>query len=382
MPHLQQQQQWVLSSLPAISACTFSSGVITAVQGACWQAGAEPPATPTARSDSSSSDAVAKRPTVHLTIDSAEQLPAADAVIAAMYGMQDAISSLEQHQVVHAVVIADMVHAETAGQQALQVLQAAAESEQGLSATAVQALTGLSVWPACLLQLLPTIVKHAPCCKVDATDWEAVTAADDGGRVQWLLVAALGDLQAVWSDKQLKELLLGLPLPAMQLLLSSDQLRVPSEDTVLYTADVYMSAKCDDAGQAAKAALAQLVRAPQLSLLALRCAALPADSDQQLLGAYAQELRDLLALRQLATAEELPSALQQLGGTPASWQLGPRQIRPLEGDVRLEWRLPVEQLRQACRDSFEQKTVIAIESPWAGWAGSCLCHVYRKRAGP
>jgi hypothetical protein len=135
---------------------------------------------------------------VQLTIGSAEQLPAAEAVIAAMYGVPDATSSLEQHQAVHAVVIADMVHAEVAGQQALQVLQAAAKSEQGLTAAAVQALAGLPVWLSCLLQLLPAVVQRAPCCRDSKAYLAAITAADAGGRVQQLLVAAFGDLQAVW----------------------------------------------------------------------------------------------------------------------------------------------------------------------------------------
>jgi hypothetical protein len=175
--------------------------LILAVQGARWQADAmlsEPP-TRTIRGSSSSSSTAghAKRPTVHLTIDSAEQLPAAEAVIAAMYGVPDAISSLEQQQVVHAVVIADMVHAETAQQQVLQALQAAAMSQYGLAAAVLQALAGMSVWTACLLQLLLTIVEHAPCCRDSTADLEAVAAADVGGRMQQLLVAVLGNLQAV-----------------------------------------------------------------------------------------------------------------------------------------------------------------------------------------
>jgi hypothetical protein len=50
---------------------------------------------------------------------------------------------LEQLQLVHAVTIADMVHAEAAVQQAVRALATAAESEQGLSAAALQLLAGL-----------------------------------------------------------------------------------------------------------------------------------------------------------------------------------------------------------------------------------------------
>jgi hypothetical protein len=116
-----------------------------------------------------------------------------------MYLKPDAISSLEQQQVVHAIVIADMAGAEAAEQQALQALRAAAQSEEGLTAAALQALAGLPVWPACLLQLLPTIVEHAPCCRDSTADLAAVVVADAGGEIQQVLLA-VGDLQAVWSD--------------------------------------------------------------------------------------------------------------------------------------------------------------------------------------
>jgi hypothetical protein len=185
--------------------------------------------------------------------------------------------------------------------------------------------------------------------------------------VQQLLVAVLGDLQAVWSDKQLQELLLGLPLPAIQLLLSSDQLCVPSEDTMLHTAKQYVKARWDILAADAKTSLGQLVRAPQLSMFALSCAALPADS--QLLGGSgnarsgAQKLRDQLQLKRTATAEELATALGTFEGAPASWRLGPCQIRLLTGGVRLDWRLPLEQLKRACRDSSAQQNVVSITSP-------------------
>ncbi len=40
------------------------------------------------------------------------------------------------------------------------------------------------------------------------------------------LVAVLGDLDEVWADKELREVLLGLPVDGMELLLSSDRLQV------------------------------------------------------------------------------------------------------------------------------------------------------------
>uniref|UniRef100_A0A383VZ76 BACK domain-containing protein n=1 Tax=Tetradesmus obliquus TaxID=3088 RepID=A0A383VZ76_TETOB len=307
-----------LTSFPAHNIALDTSEYFRVQQGACWKDAAEPDANAKARdgssfsgSSSSSSAAHAKRPVVRLTIDRAEQLPAAEAVIAAMYGVPDAISSLEQQQM-----------------------------------------------------LLQSIVEQAPCCRNSSAGLAAVLAADVGGKIQQLLVAAYGDLQAVWSDAQQQAMLLALPLPAMQLLLSSDQLCVPSEDTVLYTAKKYVQAQKTTAkAAAAKAALAPLVRAPQLSMFALSCAALPASSGQQLLSIYALKLVSLQSLKRIAFTGELAAALEAMEGAPASWLLRPRQIKPLVDGVRLQWRLPVEQLQQACRDSFAQQQVVHIYSP-------------------
>jgi hypothetical protein len=325
-------------------------------------------------SSSAAAASLAGLPTVCLTIDSGEQLPAATAVIAAMYGVDsgwNAMSSLQQQQLVHAVVIADRLQVTPVCRQAQQLLVEAAKAEQGLSAAALDALTlGLSPWPSCLLTLLPTIVQHVPCCKQSTADLAAIAAADTGGKVQRLLVAVLGNLQAVWSDAEQRRVLLGLPLPAMQLLLSSDQLQVLSEDTVLYTAAKYAAAQAegelDDAAAAAaaaKAALAPLVRAPLLSSFAVSSAALAAASSQQLLSNYAHHMQVLINLQGKASATEQLEQLRQVECTPSSWLLGHRQlVSSAGGGVRLEWRLAVEELRQACRKGFEQQETVSLHS--------------------
>jgi hypothetical protein len=306
---------------------------------------------------------------LYLTVDSAEQLPAVEAVIAAMYGVAAALSSLDQEQLVHALLIADMVHAEAAAQQAMEPLTAAAQAEQGLSATALEALIGLTAWPAFLLKLLTTVVQHAPCCRDRIASLEAITAADSNSRVQRLLVAALGDLEAVWADKQLTKLLLELPLPAMQLLLSSDQPRVASEDAVLFTAQQCInSQKLDVSHNVLRVALAPLVRAPHLLLFPLSCMAVAPNSSVLLMGDYDTQLRSLLCLNDAAEPLQHADALESIRGFPPSWRLGPRQIRPLADGVRLEWRL--EQLRQACRDSFARQQGVYRHSP--GWSPA-LC---------
>jgi hypothetical protein len=175
-------------------------------------------------------------------------------------------------------------------------------------------------------------------------------------------------------------MLLGLPLPAVQLLLSSDQLCVPSEDTVLYTAKQYIKAQQKTpAKRAAKAALAQLVRAPELSVFALSCEAPPADSDQQLLTAYIAWLGGLLSLKRNASATELAEFLKDFTDCPASWRFGSHQLMPLADGVQLEWRLPVEDLKQACRESLEKEDKVWLYSrnspPFGGvaWQMKVLC---------
>jgi hypothetical protein len=149
------------------------------LQAEHWQADPATAPLPDAQSASTKRrGSSSHRPTLYLTIDSAEHLPAAEALIAAMYGAPNILNSLQEQQLVQAVVIADMVHAEAAAEQAVSALKAEAESEQGLSAAALDALAGLPAWPARLVQLVPAIVKHAPCCRHAIADLPTITAAD------------------------------------------------------------------------------------------------------------------------------------------------------------------------------------------------------------
>jgi hypothetical protein len=261
-----------------------------------------------------------------------------------------------------------MVHAEAAMQQAVQALAAAAASEQGLSAAALQVLAGMHARPACLVKLLPSIVKNSSCCKLGTTDLAAIKAADTNSSVERLLLAELGDLEAVWADAGLQQVLLALPLPALQLLLSSDQLQVASEDTVLYTAQEVVDELGEEPGRqaaaleaAATAALAPLVRVPQLSSLAIWCVVCDIEA---LLSGYAEQLKRLQALHRVASQAEVVAAVDSFQDPPASWRLGPRQhIRPLADGVKLEWRLPIDRLKQACRDSFSKDGVVTFDLP-------------------
>jgi hypothetical protein len=147
---------------------------------------------------------------LQLTIGSADELPAAEAVIAAVYCVPDAFNSLEHAQLVNAVMLADKLGAAAAAKQAVQILKTAAAAEQGLSAAALEALASLTAWPACLQQVLLPVVQHARCCDDALDGFAAIVAADTGSRVQHMLLAVLGDLGAVWRDDQLQELLMQL----------------------------------------------------------------------------------------------------------------------------------------------------------------------------
>jgi hypothetical protein len=324
---------------------------------------------PSANTSSPGGDAAAaagsSRPKLYLPIDSEEQLPAAEAVIAALYDVLDALSSLQQQQLVDAVFIADKLGAPKVAQRAVDALTAAAEQAeegQGLTAATQEALAGLSSWPLCLQPLLLPVIRHASCCDAGLTDLAAIVAADTGSRVQRMLLAVLGDLEAVWRDEQLQKLLRSLSLPALQLLLSSDDLRVASEDTILYTATKCVAALPSSARQAARTALALLIRAPHLTRSGLASQVLSSSGDQ-FLSSLAAPLKLLVSYKLVNSHDGVTEdALGGMPGAPESWSRGFRQQVATDG-VRLEWRLPVEQVAQACRDSFAGNKTVTLGSP-------------------
>lgn len=245
-------------SAPTRSALVCSNLVDIINVDACMVLQAQQAWAPSGADDAARSEATAtagRRPQLHLTIDKVEQLPAAEAVVAALYGVPNGLRDLELPQLVDAVVIADRIGAPAVVEQAALDLTFAVSAK---SLTLVlEALSALPAWPACLQPVLLPVLQRANLPDMPAADVS---------RVLCMLLAVLGDVEAAWADRQLQELLLALPLPALQLLLSSDRLRVASEDTVLYTASKYVAAQQEGGKRiAAQAALAPLVRAPHLS---------------------------------------------------------------------------------------------------------------------
>lgn len=326
---------------------------------------------------------------ITLTVGSAEELPAAEAVIATLYGVQGSLQRLYHGQLVQALLIADMIGAAEAAIQATQHLRTAAQ--QGLSAAALELMAGLSAWPQCLLELLPVIVAHANCCKQGNAELAAVPdplAAVDGSLIQRVLLRVFGDLQAVWQDPKLKAMLMQLPCPAMQLILSSDDLQVPSEDIVLYTAQQYVTRLPADAGrEVAKSALAGLIRAPRLSDAMLHHTVVLDGSSSKLLGRYMTQLKELLLLRRILwnrQGGEFKAELASIEDTPKSWQLDQRQIVPIV-PARVVWQLSVQHLKQACLKAYEeQKSEVLLSRhspPISGFAWRFTLDIEAKEAG-
>lgn len=309
-----------------------------------------------------------------LTLDHAADEPAAVAVIAAMYGVPNAFSSLGQDQLVWTVKYADMLQMSAIAERAAQALQAAAAAAaDGFSAKTLTALGQLPAWPNCLLPLLPAVAKLAEDSNSQPAAADGSSSSGSGSSIakqrsiQRVLVTVLGDLEEVWQQQRLQTLLLELPLPAIKLLLSSDQLSVHSEDTVLYTAAKYTASLQSHQQAAAAAGLRAVVRCPQLSPFQLTAQAGNTDTAAfNILRPLQQQLHALQTFLRLehdllAAANAVQKHLQN---TPASWKLGPRHIIPATADTaELRWRLPVSQLKQGFLKCSEQKQVMTQYSP-------------------
>jgi hypothetical protein len=264
----------------------------------------------------------------------------------------DVLRNLQPQQLVDAVVIADRIGAPAIVKQAMLDLTCAVSAET--VTVVVEALSVLPAWPACLQPVLLPVLQHAKLLELPAAEVS---------KVQYMLLAVLGDLEAVWADNQQKRLLLQLSLPAIELLLSSDQLQVAAEDTVLYTAYQYIAAqRTRDQQSAAKAALAATLRAPPLSLANV-AGQTNSNAVYRLLSGYSEQMTVLHSLKKAARVSAMQrSALEQIAAVPAAW-LSTRRFVPSSDGVQLVWRLPIWELAQACRDSFTTGAPIVEFSP-------------------
>lgn len=110
-------------------------------------------------------------------LDTVAQLPAAEAVLATMYGVADAMASVSDKQLVASVVLADLLQSAVALEQAVQALKKYVHSVPGLSTAASEALAS-PAWPGCMRELLLPIVQHkrTSCCSKATAGLDAIIA--------------------------------------------------------------------------------------------------------------------------------------------------------------------------------------------------------------
>jgi hypothetical protein len=139
-----------------------------------------------------------RRPQLVLTLEDAEHQAAALAVLQALYFVlteSGLLSTITQEEQLQAAILADMWQVPDVGTAAANLLAAVADGQ--LSSAVEDRLMHMQAVPSCLEPLLRKV-----------------------------LLFLLGDLEAVWADEALQQLLLGLPLHAMKLLLSRNELKV------------------------------------------------------------------------------------------------------------------------------------------------------------
>jgi hypothetical protein len=141
------------------------------------------------------------------------------AVLAALYNVKpipELLSELSQEQQLHAALLADMWQLPEVSTAAVQLLVETAKADEGLEAAAYDRFLQLGAFPVCLMPLFHWVAEAT----AKLTDQESQPA------LKRILLSVLGDLEAVWADAALRDALLALPLSAMAVLLSCDELKV------------------------------------------------------------------------------------------------------------------------------------------------------------
>ena len=139
-------------------------------------------------------------------------------------------------------------------------------------------------------------------------------------------------------------------------------MQVVSEDTVLYTAQTYISRITDvQQHQAAFQQLGPHIRCPQLSLFRLSLAQLQQTLLSPALLAnreLSSPLSQLLLMRQANPAKPLTAGdvKEFLPDAPPSWLLQPRAHKPVSS-VSLQWSVAIDAIRVAAVGSAQQQVV-------------------------
>lgn len=148
--------------------------------------------------------------------------------------------------------------------------------------------------------------------------------------------------------------------------------QVESEDTVLFTATAYVKHLSDpQQQQAARQALAPLIRCQHLSQYWQTVSALSGDEDRVLLRDYAPQLQRLLLMRVAnaplgVTRDTIQASVvnKLLPAAPASWTLPRRNIVPIVADAAtVSWRLPIKDVKSLVRETAEQREGRVLRAP-------------------
>jgi hypothetical protein len=197
-PSQHSRDKLVLMRLPGHSALLSNSEVFRA-KLLRWQDDSDPYRRTSKYARSSSTDRI-PRTEIELDLQDASEQEAALAVLQSLYAVKpltELLSELFQEQQLQAAVLADKWQVPHVSTAVAQLLVEAAKTEGALAAAVQQRVLRDAALPECLQPLLKSV-----------------------------LLSLLGDLEAVWADCSLRDTLLGLPLHAMELLLSCDELKV------------------------------------------------------------------------------------------------------------------------------------------------------------
>jgi hypothetical protein len=191
-PSQHSRDKLMLMRLPGHSALLRNSEVFRA-KLLRWQDDRDPYRRSSKYARSSSKDRT-PRAEIELELQDASEQEVALAVLQSLYEL---LSELSQEQQLQAAVLADKWQVPHVSSAAAQLLVDVAKTEGALAAAVQQRVLRDAALPECLQPLLKSV-----------------------------LLSLLGDLEAVWADRSLRDTLLGLPLHAMELLLSCDEIKV------------------------------------------------------------------------------------------------------------------------------------------------------------
>lgn len=163
------------------------------------------------------------KPQLVLTLQHEDEQEAAMAVLASLYKIKplpELLSKLTQVQQLQAAVLADVWGLPEVSTEAVRLLLATADTGAGLTYETVMYYSQMNAVPSCMVPLLPKVLAVCLDSSTEHTLGNYRSAAEQA------LLTVLGNLNAVWADAALQQLLLDLPLDMMQLLVSSSRLLV------------------------------------------------------------------------------------------------------------------------------------------------------------